>query len=131
MPRRKTPTVTVVELEFMKLLWEHRELGTDDLQRLLRRKGRPLSDGSIRKMLSILMNKGYLVRRKEGRGYLYRPKKSGARTRTRMVRDLVKRAFEGSPALMVASLFEGRSVSDRELQQIKKLIAARERKGGE
>ena len=71
MPRRKSRTLTEVELEFMQILWGAGELTTEEVQSALRDQRRKLSDGSIRKMLSILVEKGYLSRRREGRGYLY------------------------------------------------------------
>ena len=75
MARRKSPTFTEVELEFMQIIWAHGEVSTEDIQIALREQGRDLSDGSIRKILSILMNKGHLNRRRVGRGFIYRAKK--------------------------------------------------------
>ena len=54
MPRRKSRTLTEVELEFMDVVWDEGEVTTDAVQNALRSRGRPLSDGSVRKVLSIL-----------------------------------------------------------------------------
>ncbi len=67
MARRKSRTLTEVELEFMQIVWEAGDVTPDNVLEQLRRQGRDLADGSVRKILSILVTKGYLSRRPEGR----------------------------------------------------------------
>lgn len=129
MPRRKAKTFTEVELEFMRVIWAAGEVSTEDVLAALKKQGRDLADGSIRKVLSILVEKGHLTRRREGRGFLYKPKVEEGKANQRMVRDLVKRAFDGSASLMVAALFDGRGVSKRDLAEIKRLVAEAEQEG--
>ena len=74
MARRKSSTFTEVELEFMNIIWEHDEVSTEDIQKFLEENDRYLTDGSIRKILSILMTKGHLERRKMGRRFYYKAK---------------------------------------------------------
>ena len=73
MGRRKSSTFTEVELEFMQVIWAAGEVSTDHVLEVLKGRGRNLSDGSIRKVLSILVQKGHLTRRREGRAFLYKP----------------------------------------------------------
>lgn len=129
MARRKSQTLTEVELEFMQVVWDAGEVTTEGVMETLRRQGRPLADGSVRKILSILRRKGYLKRRREGRGFVYWAAVPRERASRRMVTDLLKRAFDGSAAQMVAALMDGREVSDDELRQIKHLIDKHERGG--
>ncbi len=126
MARRKSRTLTEVELEFMHVVWAAQEVGTDDVQRALRKKDRDLSDGSVRKVLSILLGKGYVSRRREGRGFIYKATVPEGSAHGCLVADLLRRAFGGSAALMVASLLDTDAVSDEELDEIKRLIAERE-----
>ena len=128
MARRKSRTLTDVELEFMQVVWSHESVTTEDMLDALRQQGRDLTDGSVRKILSILVEKGYLSREQDGRGFRYSPEVPRDRATRRMVSDLLDRAFEGSAALMVASLLDGRKVTGRDLAAIKKLIADREEK---
>ena len=105
MARRKTRTLTEVELEFMQAVWQLGECGTEDVRRLLRGQGRDLSDGSVRKVLSILMEKGYLTRRQEGRGFLYRPTVEQRKANRSLVSDLLKRAcLEATAAFITAGV---------------------------
>jgi predicted transcriptional regulator len=113
----------------MQIVWAGDEVSTEDVQTALRRKGRDLTDGSIRKVLSILLSKGYLTRRRQGRAFYYKAKVLEQRAREAMVQDLVKRVFSNSSALMMAALFERGAVSERDLEQIKQLIAEHENKG--
>lgn len=127
MARRKASTFTEVELEFMHVVWESGEVGTEDVQRVLQRSGRELSDGSVRKVLSILVKKGHLTRRKTGRSFLYKAKIPQKKANIKMVQDLLKRGFRGSPSLMMAALLESRTVNKRDMKRIQQLIAKYER----
>ena len=126
MARRKSRTFTEVELEFMQVLWAAGEATTEDVLDALRKQGRDLSDGSVRKVLSILIAKGHVTRRREGRGHVYQAAVPKAKAHKRMVRDLLSRAFGGSAALMVAALLDAEALSDEELEEIKRLVAEHE-----
>lgn len=126
MARRKSPTFTEVELEFMRIIWEHDEVSTEDIRYILQQKGRDLSDGSIRKVLSILVRKDHITRRREGRAYLYRGCVPQQQARVGMVQDLLKRAFGGSVSLMASALLNTRDVKGGDLDEIKRLVAERE-----
>jgi len=111
----------------MQVVWEAGEVTTEDVLDRLRRQDRRLSDGSVRKVLSILAAKGYVSRRPAGRGFRYRAEVPKDQANRHMLLDLVDRAFRGSGALMVASLLGSRAVSDRDLKKIKRMIAEREK----
>ena len=131
MGRRKSSTFTEVELEFMQVIWAAGEVTTDHVLEVLKGRGRNLSDGSIRKVLSILVEKGHLTRRRDGRAFLYKPKIHEGQAHRKMVQDLVTRAFGGSAALMVAALFDSKTLSERDLEDIKRLIAKHEKEEGQ
>ena len=129
MARRKTRTLTEVELEFMQVLWALGGATTEEVQEVLRRQGRELADGSIRKVLSILVEKGYAARQPKGRAFVYAAKVAEREANRSLVHDLLTRAFDGSAALLVASLLGSDSVRPKDLEAIKRLIAEREREG--
>ena len=130
MAGRRRRTLTEVELEFMQVLWPADEVTTEHVLNALKDQGHPLSDGSVRKILSILIRKGYVSRRREGLGFLYKAVVPAERANKKMVLDLLERAFEGSAALMVASLLDVKDVTMTDIEEIKKLIAEREGEGG-
>ena len=129
MARRTSRTLTEVELEFMQAVWERGEATTEDVMTTLAAQGRPLADGSVRKILSILVRKGYLTRRRIGRAFLYTPTVPEGQARQSLVTDLLKRAFGGSAGLMVATLIESGGVRRKDIKEIKRLIAAHEKEG--
>ncbi len=122
MARRKSSTFTEVELEFMQIVWERGDVTTEGVQNALKARGRELSDGSIRKILSILLAKGHLERNRQGRSYIYRATVDKNQAQLTMVQDLLKRAFGGSMSLMVAALFKGRSVGETDIADVRKVI---------
>ena len=111
----------------MQAVWSGDEVTTEDVREALAAQGRELTGGSVRKVLSILVDKGYLTRRQEGRGFIYRAAVPEEEAHHNLLGDLLSRAFDGSAAMMVAALLDTRPVSRRELEEIKRLIAQRER----
>lgn len=126
MARRRSRTLTEVELEFMQVVWSAGEVSSEHVVEALRRQGRDLTGGSVRKMLSILVDKGYLTRRRTGQNFLYKAKVGREQATGRMVTDLLKRAFGGKASLMVAALMDSRAVRDGDIDEIKRLIAQHE-----
>jgi len=122
MARRKTNTLTEVELEFMQVVWAEGEVTTEDVMAALGDKGRNLADGTVRKMLSILVDKAYLTRRRDGQGFVYKPAVGEAQAKKSMVTDLLKRAFAGKAPLMVAALMKSGDVHKGDVDEIRRLI---------
>jgi len=130
MARRKTRTLTEVELEIMRVVWEKDETTVEEIRETLQRKGRTLAPSSIRKMLSILQDKGYVTRKPtSGRAFLYRAQVKSPQAHKRILKDIMQRAFDGSASTLVAALVNADMVSGAELAAIKRLISRREREG--
>lgn len=122
MARRRSRTLTDVELELMQVVWPAGEATTGDIQEALHNKGRELTDGSIRKVLSILARKGYLTRRKEGKGFLYRATVPQDQARRSLVKHLLERAFDGSAEELLVHMFRARDLSRADLANIRRLL---------
>ena len=127
MARRKSPTFTEVELEFLHIIWDRGKVTTEEMQDTLREQGRDLTDGSIRKILSILMTKGHLTRKRKGRNFIYRAKVQKKQAPRNMVQDLLKRAFDGSVSHMAAALLDSRDIKAGDIEELKRLIDEFER----
>ncbi|MBN1899875.1 BlaI/MecI/CopY family transcriptional regulator [Candidatus Sumerlaeota bacterium] len=122
MPRNKSHTLTELELAIMQIVWNSGEVLVEDIRQTLEEQGRPLALPSIRTMLSILQDKGYVTRRKVGRGHAYQAIVPQDKARKNIIKDLVNRAFEGSAMNLVAALLDTRMVSENELSKVKSLI---------
>ena len=127
MARRKTRTFTEVELEFMRVLWTSGEATPDDIQNTLSERGRALTGGSIRNVLAILVEKGYVTRRKKGKTHLYTARVHEEQAQESLVQDILTRVFDGSESLMVAALLKNRDVDREEIKEIERLIAERKK----
>jgi len=123
MARRRSRTFTEVELEFMQVLWSAGEATPEDIQDELTAKGHPLTGGSIRNVLAILTEKGYIARRKSGKTYLYTANVREEQAKKSVVQDILSRVFGGSESMMVAALLKNRDINCKELEEIERLIA--------
>jgi BlaI family transcriptional regulator, penicillinase repressor len=122
MARRKTKTLTELELEIMRVVWNKEEATVEDIRRSFEDQGKPLALPSVRTMLAILQDKGYVARRPQGRGFAYRARVPREDARESIVRDLIDRAFDGSALGLVATLVGGDLVSKSEVGKVKDLI---------
>ena len=122
MPRWKSRTLTEGELDFMNVLWKMGEMNPDAIQRELCDAGREVSGGTVRNLLTILREKGYVRRRKNGKTHLYSPTITREEARTEIADDMLTTAFGNSPSLMVKALFNARDIDPGELAEIERLI---------
>jgi predicted transcriptional regulator len=122
MARRKTKTLTELELEIMRVVWSKEEVTVEDIRRDLEERGKPLALPSVRTMLAILQEKGYVARRPLGRGFAHRARVRREDARESIVRDVIERAFDGSALGLVATLMSGELVSKGEIRKVKDLI---------
>ena len=122
---------TKVEMEFMQIVWDQGELSPEDIRAALREKGRTISNGGTRRILSILCEKGHIARKKDGRRYLYRACINKKQAFNNILVDLRKRVFGDSGVMMMAAFFDSFQVDDSELKEIKRLIEKQEREHDE
>ena len=130
MARRKKRTLTELELEIMQIVWQQDEVTVKALCEKFERSDRPLALPSIRTMLGILQDKGYVKRRPFGRGYAYSATVSADQARTSILKDIIERAFNGSASTLVTALVNSDMVSDGELKKVRQLVKQHE-KGAE
>ena len=89
---------------------------------------------TIRKLLSILEEKGHVTHRRDGAVFVYSPRQRRETAARSAMSRVVNTFFEGSVESAVSSLLGGAeaSLSEDELSRIEKLIEeARERKAGD
>jgi len=127
MARRKSRTLTELELQIMRIVWQKKEIFVTDLQKLLKKGGKNLAQPSIRTMLGILEEKGYVKRRHLGRGFAYRAAVSEEKAQKNILKDIVNRAFDGSAWGLVAALVRSQMVSKKDIDEIKRLIRERDK----
>jgi len=82
------------------------------------------SYSAVRTMLGLLVQKGWLRFRSEGKRYLYRPALSKERSRQTALRRMLATFFDGSPGDAVAALLDisARDMTDEQLNRLTKMI---------
>lgn len=127
MARTRSPVLTPVETEIMKVLWDRGAASvatvTDGLP------GRRHYN-TVLTILRILEQKGYVKHSGDpnGRGYLYAPKISRGKATKMFVRDLVDRMFGGRVDALISNLVEEDNLSASEVKRIQAALTRGKRK---
>ena len=112
------PHFTKGELEVMRILWEHGELKPVEIQERFPWK---LKNPSLRSYLTILLEKGHVVRRRIGKAYFYKAKTRRDSAFRTMVRDLARVCCDGSVEVLLCRLIRSEKLSEEDLIELKRL----------
>ena len=128
MPRRPSATLTGAELRIMEVLWQRRS-GT--VQQVLEGlPGHPaLAYNSVLTIIRILEKKGFVEHVKDGRAHVYAPLVEREDARRSEIRHLISRFFKNSHEQLVLNILEERGIDRNELDRLKKMLDASEKKG--
>jgi predicted transcriptional regulator len=117
----KTPALTPLELEIMKVVWQKRETTVRDVYEVLRER-RPVAYTTVMTMMGVLATKGHLKRQRHERAYLYRPTRPASAAIKSMVADFVDRVFDGAAQPLLVQLVKDRRLSKKELEDLARQI---------
>ena len=122
MARTRSPVLTPVETEIMKVLWDH---STASVATVTERLPGNRHYNTVLTILRILEQKGYVKHGADpnGRGYLYTPKVSRGRATKMFVKDLVDRMFGGRMEALVANLIEEEGLTPAEVTRLRKVLS--------
>lgn len=96
-----------LELEVMKVLWEREKATVGEVQEELK-PSRPLAYTTVMTVMDRLARKQAVVRRKQGRGYLYKPAVSQEALRQLALQRLLHDYFADSPQRLLEYVRERR-----------------------
>lgn len=123
MPRPRSRYPTELELEILKILWREGTLATSAVRdKLAEETGRDLAPTSVITTLNVMVKKGYLSRRREGKSCLFRARVRENTISKGMIGDLVDRVFDGSAEAMMLKLIESRNITSDELDRVEELV---------
>ena len=119
-------SISESEWRVMKIIWND---PPQTLQEILEKlKGSEWSKTTIQTYLARLVKKGALTTERQGKGYLYHPAVSETNCQLAESRHFLNRIYNGSLAQMVKGFVSSGTLSDSELNELKKLIAEQEQK---
>jgi predicted transcriptional regulator len=121
MPRKTSPALTDAEARVMAVLWQLRTATVGDVVAALAPE-RAVSYSTVQTILRILEDKAYVEHDKVARAFIYRPVVDERQARSRALRHLVGRLFNGSPSLLVMNVLHDEELAPDELQRLKRLI---------
>ena len=91
----------------------------------------PVGDASIRKLIRVMEHKGYLVHKKRGRCYVYRPVLSHDKAGRQVIKHILKTYFYGSAPMAVSTLLDitADTLSEDDIEQISLTISKVKKEG--
>jgi BlaI family penicillinase repressor len=119
--RPKHTTLTPLELEIMKLVWQREDTTVRDIYEVLLER-RKIAYTTVMTMMKILETKGYLKKRRQDRAFLYRPAQPKTRVIGGMIREFLDRVFNGSAEPLLVHLVKGHHIREKDLQRIARMI---------
>lgn len=126
MTRSPSRHPTELELEILKVLWQRGPATVKQVREALA-PVRDLAYTSVMTMMTIMIGKGYLERKKDGRSFTYRAVYREEKASRNMLQDVVDRLFGGSATAVMQHLLETSDLDDEELKKIRALISRKKR----
>ena len=122
--RPKSRTLTEQELEIMKVVWRLGKVTVRDVYEELL-KERKIAYTSVMTIMKIMADKKHLRRRIADRAYVYEATRAKSRIMKELVGDFLTRVFNGSAEPLLLYLVRNRYVSEKELDEIVRVIKER------
>ena len=117
---RRKPTDA--ELAILRVLWAR---GPSTVRQVAEEMGREAGYTTVLKLLQIMTEKRLVRRDESSRTHVYEAAFTQDQTERQLVSDLLDRVFDGSAAKLVLQALAASRTTPEELDEIRKLIAAR------
>jgi len=121
MASRELPRPTNAELSILRVLWSR---GPSTVREVHEELADESGYTTVLKQLQVMAEKGLVVRDERERAHVYAAKASQERTQKQLVKDLVERAFGGSPVQLAMQALSTRPTDPEELAELRKLLDA-------
>ncbi len=118
-PQNTRPTEG--ELDILNVLWE---LGPATVRQVHTElaKQRDVGYTTVLKLMQIMTDKGLLKRDESQRSHVYKVKQKQSSTQRQLVKDLMTRAFGGSPEKLVMQALASKKAKPEEIAEIRKML---------
>ena len=132
MSKKPQPKPTEAELELLRVLWERGPSTVREIHECVSGE-KETGYTTTLKILQNMAEKGLVARDESRRSHVYRAVYKAEQAQRQLVRDLLRRAFGGSPGKLVVQALSEESVSADDLAEIRRLLdeleARQSRKG--
>ncbi len=110
------------ELEALRILWEKGALKPAQIQELF---SWDMDNGTLRSVLRVLMDKGHVERRKNGKAFYYRAQGSRHGVLSGMIKRLAHVFAGGSTAGLITELIKSEKLKKEEIEELKKIALSK------
>src|SRR5690606_15417664 len=93
---------------------------TDVQERLLKR--RKVAYTTVQTVMRNLTRKGYLTYEKDGATHVFEPARPAEEVRHSLLKSVLTKVFNDSPAAMVQTLVAFEEMSDEEIEEVRRMI---------
>jgi predicted transcriptional regulator len=115
------PKPTPAELDLLQVLWPMGSGTARQVHEAVIKERPEVTYATVLRLMQIMHGKGLLIRDESERSHVYAPAQAQESLQTRLLKDLMQRAFSGSAkALVLAALKTG--ISRKEREEIEKLL---------
>ncbi|WP_407351206.1 BlaI/MecI/CopY family transcriptional regulator [Luteimonas sp. R10] len=122
MAKPRPPKPTPAELELLRTLWK---LGPSSVRQVheAQRSERPgLAYATVLRLMQVMHGKGLLKRDERQRSHVYSAAQPQGSLQTKLLDDLIHKAFAGSGKALVLAALRGGRVSDAEREEIQRFL---------
>lgn len=120
-PKKNQRKPTDAELSILDVIWENGPSTVRQVFQILSEK-QDMGYTTVLKFMQIMTEKGLLERDTTVRPQLFTPTQPQQQTQKALLRDLLDRAFRGSPGTLALQALSMRKSTSEELQEIRTLI---------
>ncbi len=121
MARPKPSRPTDGELEILQVIWDLGAATVRDVHQTISEL-RPIGYTTVLKLMQIMTEKGLLKADKDVRPQIFSPAKLRSETQRLLVRDLLDRAFSGSPGRLVLQALSAKQATPAERKKIREML---------
>ena len=121
MPGNSLPRPTEAELELLRVLWDRGPSTVREIHEALS-DAKETGYTTTLKILQKMADKGLVHRDESERSHIYSAAIEAEKTQRQLVRDLLQKAFGGSPGPLVLQALSEKRASAEELAEIRRLL---------
>lgn len=122
MPKPRLPKPTPAELELLRTLWQLGPSSVRQVHEAQKRERPDLAYANVLRLMQVMHAKGLLKRDESQRSHVYAPAQKQDSLQTRLLDELISKAFAGSGKDLVLAALRGGRVSDAEREEIQRFL---------
>jgi len=123
--KKHPPKPTASELEILRVLWARGPSTVREVLESLNEK-KSLGYTGVLKLLQIMTAKGSVRRDESNRAHVYEARRPEDQTKRQLATDMLQRVFEGSASQLMMHALAGRSTSQEEIEELRRILDAHE-----